>query len=177
MLLLGVVVAVAVEIGAFVAVASQIGVLLAVVLLLVVSACGPLVVRRVGIGVLAHTRERLLRGEMPTRELLDGLVVLVGGVLIGVPGFVGDLIGLLLMVGPVRHLVIRTSGHHLARRVQTLRHVGRTVTDAPSRPSPVAIPLPPHTAAACRRDDLDDPPAELPDDKGRPDHQDQREPG
>jgi UPF0716 protein FxsA len=156
-LLLGVLVAVAVEVAAFVAVASQIGVLLAVVLLVVASALGPMAVRRAGLGVLAHTRERLLRGEVPTRELLDGLVVLAGGVLICVPGFVGDLLGLLLMVGPVRHLVIRTSGDHLARRVRTMRRVRWMAADVPSRPTPGAVPLPPRSGALDRRDGLGDP--------------------
>lgn len=152
MLLLGVLVVIAAEVAAFVAVASQIGLVLTIVLLVVVSALGPVVVRRVGVSVLAQTRQRLLLGEVPTRELLDGLVVLVGGVLICVPGFVGDLLGLLLMLGPVRHLVIRTSGHSLARRVRALRRVGWTVTDVPGRPSPTAAPLPPGAPTVHRHD-------------------------
>jgi UPF0716 family protein affecting phage T7 exclusion len=73
------------------------------------------------LGVLAHTQERLGRGELPTRELLDGLVVLIAGAMICVPGFISDALGLLLMVAPVRHFVIRMVGHRLARRVQTVR--------------------------------------------------------
>jgi UPF0716 protein FxsA len=124
---------VAAEIAAFVAVAEQIGFLWALVILIFVSALGPFIVRRVGFSVLAHTRERLVRGEVPTRELLDGLVVLIGGVLICVPGFIGDALGLLLMIGPVRHLVIRVSGHRLARRVETMRSGRWLVIDADSR--------------------------------------------
>jgi UPF0716 protein FxsA len=111
---------VAAEIAAFIVVVDQVGFLWALLLLIVVSAFGPFIVRRVGSGVLAHTRERLALGEVPTRELLDGLVVLIGGVLICVPGFIGDAIGLLLMIGPVRHLVIRAFGYRLARRVQKM---------------------------------------------------------
>jgi UPF0716 protein FxsA len=133
---LGVLVFIAAEIVAFVAVAHQIGFLLAVALLIVVSALGPFVVRRVGLGVLAHTQERLARGEMPTRELLDGLVILIAGVMICVPGFIGDALGLVLMIGPVRHLVIRTAGHRLARRVQTVRTDRWRVVSAGSRPVP-----------------------------------------
>jgi UPF0716 protein FxsA len=117
------------EIASFVAVAEQIGFLGALGILLVVSALGPFVVRRVGIGVLAHTQQRLARGEVPTRELLDGLVILLGGVLICVPGFIGDALGLMLMIGPVRHLVIRTAGHRLARRIPTVRVGGWRTTD------------------------------------------------
>jgi UPF0716 protein FxsA len=125
---------VAAEIAAFVAVAEQIGFLWALLILIVVSALGPLIVRRVGFGVLATTRERLARGETPTRELLDGLVVLLGGVMICVPGFVGDAFGLLLMIGPVRRLVIRVSGRRLARRVGNLRPERWRIIDV--RPGP-----------------------------------------
>ncbi len=133
------------EIAAFVAVAEHIGFLWALGLLVLVSALGPLVVRRVGIGVLAHTQQRLAQGEVPTRELLDGLVVLLGGLLICIPGFIGDALGLLLMIGPLRHLVIRAVGHRLARRVPMMNIRGFRVTDARSRPvrDDMSPPLPP----------------------------------
>jgi UPF0716 protein FxsA len=124
----------AAEIAAFVAVAEQIGFLWALAILVIVSALGPFIVRRVGFGVLAHTQERLARGEVPTRELLDGLVVLFGGVMICVPGFIGDALGLLLMIGPLRHFVIRASGNRLARRVQRMRTGRWRVIDVGSRP-------------------------------------------
>lgn len=121
------------EIAAFVAVAGQIGFLRALAILIVVSALGPFVVRRVGIGVLVHTQQRLAGGELPTRELLDGLVVLLGGVMICVPGFIGDALGLLLMVGPLRHLLIRMTGRRLARRVPTIRIGSWPMPGPPSR--------------------------------------------
>jgi len=141
---LGVLLFIAAEIVAFVAVAHQIGFLWALGLLIVVSALGPFVVRQVGLGVLAHTQERLVRGEMPTRELLDGLVILIGGVMICVPGFIGDALGLLLMIGPVRHLLIRMGGHRLARRVQKVRTGRWRVVSVASRPVRDETPASPH---------------------------------
>jgi UPF0716 protein FxsA len=125
---------IAAEIVAFVVVADRVGFLWALAILVAVSALGPFVVRRVGVGILAHTRERLGRGEVPTRDLLDGLVVLIGGVLICVPGFIGDAIGLALMIGPVRHLVIRVAGHRLAKRLQTTGTSRWSVVNVGSRP-------------------------------------------
>ncbi len=142
---------VAAEVTAFVLVVEHVGFLWALLILILVSALGPFVVRRVGSGVLARTRERLALGEVPTRELLDGVVVLIGGVMICVPGFIGDAIGLLLMISPVRHLVIRAFGHQLARRVQKMPPGRWGFIDA--RSTPVRndgaprndIPLPPGT--------------------------------
>jgi UPF0716 protein FxsA len=132
---------VAVEIAAFVAVAEQIGLLWAFALVILISALGPFVVKRVGLSVLSHTQARIARGELPTRELLDGLVVLFGGLLICVPGFVGDAVGVLLMFGPVRALVIRLSGRQLARRVGTIRTGRWQVIDVESRPVDERTPL------------------------------------
>jgi UPF0716 protein FxsA len=109
----------AAEIAAFVAVAQQIGVLLAVILVLGISTAGPWLIRRAGIGVIDHARARMARGEAPDVELLDGVVLLIGGALVIVPGFIGDVVGLLLLFAPVRHLVIRIVGRHLARQVGT----------------------------------------------------------
>ena len=142
MLLISLLLFVAAEIASFVLVAQQIGFFSALALLLLVSALGFFVVRRVGIGVLAHTQERLARGEVPTTELLDGLVVLIGGVLICVPGFVGDTLGLLLMIGPVRRLVIRVGGRGIARRVQTTSAGNWQVIDARSHPMGSEAPPP-----------------------------------
>ena len=56
----------------------------------------------------------------PGPDLGDGLVGLVGAVLLLVPGFVTDLVGLLLLVAPVRH----AAGGMVRRRVE------RRLTDA-----------------------------------------------
>jgi UPF0716 protein FxsA len=126
---------VAVEVAAFVAVGAQVGFGWAILLLIGVSALGPFVIKRVGIGVLARAQNRLNGGELPTGELLDGVVVLFGGLMICVPGFIGDGFGLLLMIGPVRHLAIRVGGHWLGRRVETMRPGRWTVIDVGSQPT------------------------------------------
>ena len=136
----GVLLVIAAEIAAFWVVAAQIGFLWALLLLIVVSGFGPFIVRRVGFGILAHTRERLERGEVPTRELFDGLVVLIGGVMIFVPGFIGDALGLLLMIGPVRHLVIRLFSNRLARRLQRTGAGRWQVINARARPKRDELP-------------------------------------
>lgn len=130
----------AAEIASFVLVGQQIGFGWALLILIGVSALGPFIVRRVGLAVLVRTQDRLATGEVPTREVLGGLLVLVGGILISVPGFVGDALGLLLMVGPVRDLVVRIAGRRLAGRVRTVRTDRWRVVDARSRPVSTATP-------------------------------------
>ena len=150
--MIGVLLFVGAEIATFVVVAEQIGFLAALGLLVVASAHGLVVVWRVGLGVLADTQDRLARGEAPTSQVLDGLVVLMGGVMMCVPGFIGDALALLLMIGPLRRLVIRAAGHRVARRVPAMRIHSWRVSDTRSRPArsdslppsgPPGRPLPP----------------------------------
>jgi UPF0716 family protein affecting phage T7 exclusion len=63
------------------------------------------------------------------------VVVLAGGVLVCVPGFISDALGLLLLFGPVRHLLIRVGGRSLARRVQTMGPMNWSAIDVRAWPA------------------------------------------
>jgi UPF0716 protein FxsA len=134
--LVGVLVFFVAEIAAFVAVGEHIGFGWAVLILLGVSGIGPFVIRQVGLGVLSRTRDRLAQGELPTRELLDGVVVLSAGAMICVPGFVSDAVGLLLMVRFVRNFLIRKAGHRLARRIRNMQDLRLNVINIRAQPRP-----------------------------------------
>ena len=92
-------------------------------LLVAVSVAGAWLVRRSGLGVMRQIRERLARGEVPGKELVDGLLILVGGLLMLTPGFLTDAVGLLLLVPPTR-LALR--GLLVRRYSKRLRVAGWT---------------------------------------------------
>jgi UPF0716 protein FxsA len=94
-----------VELAAFVFVAGHIGAFTAAALLILCSLAGIALVKREGLGAWRRAQERMRDGELPTTDLLNGLLILVAGVLMAVPGFVTDAIGLLLLVPPIRALV------------------------------------------------------------------------
>src|SRR5206468_3379383 len=52
-----------------------------------------------------RAQTQLQAGELPAAEIVNGLLILVGGALLLVPGFVTDLFGLVLLVPPSRALV------------------------------------------------------------------------
>jgi UPF0716 protein FxsA len=134
------------EVAAFVAVGEHIGFGWAVLILIAVSALGPFLVKRVGLGILARTQDRLQQGEVPTRQVLDGVVVLAGGILICIPGFISDALGLLLLIGPVRHFVLRVAGLRVAQRVETMRPGRWGVIDVETWPAPGHTPGPDHAS-------------------------------
>ena len=105
------------EIFVIIRVAGSLGIGETILVLVVVSVVGAWMVRRSGLGVLAQIRSRLARGELPAKELVDGLLILIGGLLMLTPGFVTDAVGLLLLVPParlvVRSLLVRRFGKKL----------------------------------------------------------------
>ena len=86
-------------------------------LLIVVSVLGAWMVRRSGLGVLNQIQNRLNRGELPARELVDGLLILFAGALMLTPGFITDAVGLLLLFLPTRVVVRSLLMRHFAKRV------------------------------------------------------------
>src|SRR5690349_18521410 len=94
-----------VEIWVAILVAGWIGVGWTLLALLAMSMCGVWLLRREGRGVWAEANAEVRAGRAPTRQLLDGAMVLVGGTLLVIPGFVTGVLGLLLLAPPVRALL------------------------------------------------------------------------
>jgi UPF0716 protein FxsA len=90
------------ELAVLVAVAGTIGVGDTVALVVLVSIAGVWLAKRAGLKVLTRVQAALGRGEVPSREVADGALVLLAGVLLIVPGFLSDGVALLLLLPPTR---------------------------------------------------------------------------
>lgn len=95
------------ELWVLVEVAMQIGVLNTIALLVVMPILGVWLVKRAGVAVFRRVQATLDAGGVPHREVLDGFLLLIAGVLLIVPGFITDAVGLLLLVPPIR-IAVRT---------------------------------------------------------------------
>lgn len=105
-----------VELAVIVQVAGTIGVLDTIALLLVVSVIGGWLAKREGLGVLRRIQAALDRGQTPGRELVDGGLILLAGALMIAPGFISDVLALLLLIPPTRALVRVPVQRWVARR-------------------------------------------------------------
>jgi UPF0716 protein FxsA len=105
-----------IELTVIVAVAREIGVLETIGLLILVSIVGVWLCKREGLSVLRRLQLQLERRETPHRELVDGLLILFGGLLLIVPGFVTDVLGLVLLLPPTRTAIRSVVIHALTRR-------------------------------------------------------------
>jgi UPF0716 protein FxsA len=96
------IVAPVIELYVMVQVAGAIGVLPTVGLIVLSSIAGAWLVKIEGLGVLRRMRDTLDAGQLPTDEAVNGLLIVLGGVLMFLPGFITSAIGLLLLLPPVR---------------------------------------------------------------------------
>ena len=105
------------EVVVLVLVASWIGVGWTVLAALATTALGWVLLARQGTRALAELRERARERRPPGRALGDAGLIAVGGVLMVLPGFLGDVVGLLCLLPPTRFLVRGLLGRTVASRL------------------------------------------------------------
>lgn len=86
------------ELIVIVRVGQTIGVGWTILLLVVDSIIGAWLLKREGRRALAALGTAFGSGRMPARELADGILILVGGVLMLTPGFLSDIVGILCIL-------------------------------------------------------------------------------
>jgi UPF0716 protein FxsA len=74
---------------------------------LLTGIAGAALARSQGFRVIGDIQRAFARGVPPARELFHGALVLVGGVVLLTPGFITDLMGLLLLIPPIRALILK----------------------------------------------------------------------
>ena len=112
-----------VELFVIIQVGRAVGVVDTIAVLVLVSVVGAWLVKREGLSVLRRARERVDRGAVPGRELVDGVLILFAGALLLTPGFVTDLVAILLLAPPVRACLRSAVVRQLRRRAE-LRDFG-----------------------------------------------------
>jgi UPF0716 protein FxsA len=103
------------ELWVIVQVADAVGILETLALLILVSAAGAALLKQQGMATWARLRRNIARGEIPTEEVTDGALILLGGAFLLTPGFLTDAIGILLLLPPSRAVVKRSFQRLLAR--------------------------------------------------------------
>jgi UPF0716 protein FxsA len=125
------------EVFVFIEVGRAIGWLLAVVLLLGTSLLGTRLVRIQGRSAIERVALAVSERRAPAGVVIDGALGFLGGLLLVMPGFVTDALGVLLMLPPTRAQARRWLSRHYSGRV--MKFVARTGRFAPySRRAPEA---------------------------------------
>jgi UPF0716 protein FxsA len=136
------------EIAVFIVVGGAIGVLATIALVVLAAVAGVAVVRRQGLRTLGRLRESVEAGDDPSGPLAHGALIAIAGMLLVIPGFITDALGLLLLVPAVRAALIRRGaarttvhvsgfarrGRPAASRPDTIEADYEVVEDSPRRP-------------------------------------------
>lgn len=96
------------EISVFILIGGEIGVGWTLLLILVTAILGSILLRIQGFAILGNIQAETARGGLPAQELVNGVMILIAGVLLLTPGFVTDSIGFLLFFPPFRQFLWTT---------------------------------------------------------------------
>lgn len=105
------------EIYVAIKVADEIGWLLTILLLIAGWPAGMWVLRSRGSAAWTRLRGEVAAGRPPARAVLDGALVVIGGALLIVPGFISDALGIILLLTPTRSLVRRIASRRLQKTI------------------------------------------------------------
>jgi UPF0716 protein FxsA len=119
-------------------VGEAIGPVWTILILAADSVIGSLLLRSQGRAVWRRFQTTMQSGRMPHREVQDGVLVIFGGALLITPGFLTDIVGLLLLIPPTRNVIRRLVMRALARRAAN--RVERGVWDVEGTATEVELP-------------------------------------
>lgn len=102
-----------IEITVLMQVGELIGAWPTVAIVIVSAWLGAKYVRQQGLATMQSVQTKMAQGEMPSSEIVTGMMLLVAGVLLVTPGFVTDIFGLLLLVPKVRKALASTVQKHI----------------------------------------------------------------
>jgi UPF0716 protein FxsA len=119
------------ELGLLIKVGQSIGFWSTMAIIVVTAALGVAVMQSHGIKTMQRAQASLAEGKTPVDSVVDGTFVLFAGLLLISPGLITDLLGLLLLIPPVRRLI----GNWSMRRLLASGRVHTWTTDAETRSS------------------------------------------
>jgi UPF0716 protein FxsA len=104
------------ELYVIIQVGQAIGAVPTIAILLADSIIGSLLLRSQGRSAWRRFNEALSAGRVPAREVLDGALVIFGGAFLITPGFITDIVGILLLLPPTRAVIRRLTVGVFSRR-------------------------------------------------------------
>ncbi|WP_208435578.1 FxsA family protein [Bartonella phoceensis] len=94
-----------IEIAGFIFVGKEIGILATLSLIVLTTIIGSILLRIQGISLLKNIQNELIQGHPLENNILDNAFVILSAILLILPGFVSDILGILLLIRPIRSLV------------------------------------------------------------------------
>ncbi len=94
------------EMWVLIEVGSEIGALSTIFLVFLTAAIGLALLRQQGVNTLLRVNQRMEQGQLPAGEILEGVMLAVGGALLLTPGFITDAVGFACLLPFSRKLLV-----------------------------------------------------------------------
>jgi UPF0716 protein FxsA len=85
---------------------AVIGPLPTIAMVVTTAVIGAALLKQQGLDTLTRAQQRMSSGQVPATEILEGLMLAVGGALLLTPGFVTDAIGFVCLIAPLRKILV-----------------------------------------------------------------------
>jgi UPF0716 protein FxsA len=108
------------EVWLLIKVGQQLGLLPTILILIAEAIIGALLMRHEGSRAWKALNDAFSNGKVPTGELADAALILVGGVLLMLPGFLTDVFGFLFLLRWTRPIARKIIAFFVARRINRL---------------------------------------------------------
>ena len=107
-----------VELAVLVYIGTLLGVLYTILIVVITGLIGAFLAKNQGLTTLSRIRSSTESGVLPTAELLQGALILIGGLLLLTPGLITDLVGFGMLIPQARNIVAKGLSGFIQRNVQ-----------------------------------------------------------
>jgi UPF0716 protein FxsA len=126
-------------------VGDAIGIAPTLAILVADSLIGSWLLKSQGRVVWRRFNETMRAGQIPHREIIDGVLIIFGGAFLITPGFLTDILGVLLLLPPTRAGFRRLVARRLQQRTITVTRTGYDVDGTATERQEPDFELPPRT--------------------------------
>ena len=108
-----------IEILLLIEIGNQIGALNTILVIVLTAILGASMMRHQGFTIMRNIQRDLSEGRMPTVELINGALVLVGGIVLLTPGFFTDAVGFILLIPATRGFIRKKIQRRIRRKIES----------------------------------------------------------
>jgi len=95
----------------------KIGIFLTIAIVIITGIVGAYLVKHQGFYVLFKIKSQMNEGIIPAESLLEGVLILIGGIFLITPGIITDMIGFLLIIPQSRFFILRHAKQWLIKKI------------------------------------------------------------
>lgn len=123
------------ELALLIKLGQSIGVFATFAVLLISAGAGLMIMQAQGFAALGRASQSMREGKPPVEPVVDSFMLMLAGGLLLVPGLITDVVGLLLLIPPVRHLVAAWGLRRLFSSAEVHVATWSTTSERTTRPS------------------------------------------